>query len=207
MIEIRIGARKAKESLVIPVSLRNCLYFGSIVLTATVVGLASAWWAVQLSIPAKVEIGPWRFSPKMGAAVDGMYERAAAGATGFGAAPQTDTVHFTARQDSAGKPLTGTSDYRVDLESLPGRHWSLTTYEDGALVSNPHERYSCNSETAVPDDDGGFTIHVQSGEANGNWISTGDAGQLTLRLRLYGLEPHVLSDVSKIRFPQITEVE
>lgn len=104
-------------------------------------------------------------------------------------------MYGAAREDAAGKTLTGADTYTLtfsvgDLPPVDG-FWSLTIYdsETTAMVPNPLERYSIGDRTAglVYGDNGALKICIKLTEPEHpscNWLPAPE-GQFYLIMRLY----------------------
>jgi hypothetical protein len=161
-------------------------------ITATALGLGSAWWTVRNGGPAesRFQVGPWEGSLLAGSPDADLYTRARVAVVGLLALDRRETVYYVARTDSAGQALRSRCRYRVDGLAPPARWWSLTAYaEDHFLFDAPQGRFSLNGALATLDARGEF--HLLTGPTavadpgTLHWLPTpGDRG-LELTLRLY----------------------
>jgi len=109
-----------------------------------------------------------------------------------------EVIYYLLTPDATGHWPSGQGTYTLRFagDDLPASHvhafWSLTLYShpDMRLVPNQLGRYSFGpGSDLVPDDDGGFTIHLaperppQAPESN--WLPTPTEGEFTVVLRLY----------------------
>jgi hypothetical protein len=132
--------------------------------------------------------------------------RAAAAMAGWGGNDAVEAYYPMVREDEAGKPLNGASQYRLTFGSLPPARafWSVTMYDTsydgtaGYLVENPIDRYriSSTSEGLVFGGDGSLEITIQRDPPAGageraNWLPAPD-GPFYLVLRIYWPEQAAL---------------
>jgi hypothetical protein len=101
-------------------------------------------------------------------------------AAGFGGNPKTAALYFS-------NPVPdndGLTPYKMELKDVPAAaFWSVTVYnESGFLVPNKEKKYSLNSVTAEPSDDGSFEVHFGAGTEFTNNIPIVDGWNYTLRV-------------------------
>jgi hypothetical protein len=144
--------------------------------------------------------------------------RAEVALTGLLALEPAEAMYFTARQDGAHHPLTGTHVYRLHLPpgSIPVEgFWSLTMYEqnfDGRLylVNNPIDRYAIGDRTPGlrRNRDGSIDIWIQRAEPGrsrrDNWLPA-PPGPFVLTLRAY--EPRLALRDGRFVLPPVESVE
>ena len=101
-------------------------------------------------------------------------------AAGWGGNPKTAAVYFS----NSVTENNGQTAYRLMLNDVPVEaFWSVTVYdESGFLVPNNEDKYSLNSVTAKPEDDGSFVVHFGAGGEYINNIPVTDGWNYTLRL-------------------------
>lgn len=120
-------------------------------------------------------------------------KRAAGAKFGLGGHQAIENRSYTAKSDSEGNPLDGSSslDLRFEADAMPpcNAFWSLTAYgTDMYLVENEIDRWSISDRTPdlVYEDDGSLTIHICSkrpAEVN-NWLPV-PSGPYLLGMRVY----------------------
>jgi hypothetical protein len=144
--------------------------------------------------------------------------RAEVALTGLLALEPAEAMYFTAREDGAHHPLTGTHVYRLHLP--PGAipvdgFWSLTMYEqdfDGrlVLVNNPIDRSAIGDRTPGlrRNRDGSVDIWIQRAQPGsarrGNWLPA-PPGPFVLTLRAY--EPRLALRDGRFVLPPLEAVE
>lgn len=174
-----------------------------------VLGLGSAYWAVQSGLAAEdLRSGPWRTSLTTGSAEASAYTRARVAVAGLLALAPSETIYFTAVDDSDGEPLRANCDYRLVGGGLPARWWSVTAYAaDHFLIPNDAGVYSISRTSVRREAQGGpWTASVSSRASEGNWLPSGrpgDAGAFSLTLRLYNPAPSVARDPARVVLPSI----
>ncbi len=157
--------------------------------TALVVGLAvgagSLWYATfRMAPPEVVANGPWRTNPAAGSASASPYTKLYIAVTSILALNRSETIYFEARKDSGGEPLTSACEYALKGPAPDARWWSVTAYgPDDMLIPNPDGRYSAGSAGMSAGDDVEIALTPDGSGPRG--IATGNAGAVTLLLRLY----------------------
>lgn len=152
-----------------------------------VAGASLAVYRVRGGLSAgQITNGPWATAKTYGTTDADTLTRARVALGGLLALPAKEAMYFTARTDSAGRPLNGKCSYTLRGGTLDARWWSLTLYQgEGWLVPNAANRWSVGS-SAVPAD--AWTITVAPDEAPGQWLPTGGVPKFDLTLRAY--HPH-----------------
>lgn len=134
------------------------LRLAAIMLAGCLVGLLSAWWAVDdPRFDFTREVGPWR---AVAAAVDtdpyGLARAAREGAIGLGG---TEGLTLTALTDSAGRPLSPTCFYRIEGPLPKDALWTITIADrNGDLPANPADRVGFSAYDALHYDPGARII-------------------------------------------------
>jgi hypothetical protein len=174
---------------------------------AAVVGLGSAWWAVDSDIGfERVHVGSWTAWPTAGAANADPHVRARHAAAGTLPLNIAEGLAFTARADSGGRPLEMGCDYRIAGRMPAAGWWTVSLYHEdgGGLIANPARRYGFESHEVVRSEDGTVEIVVSPSARPGNWLPSGDGdGRLLLMLRLYNTPLSVGGAVDAIEMPVI----
>jgi hypothetical protein len=169
-------------------SMRSLGYFIGTFAVALLLGIGSAWYAIDRGTPLTTETaGAWRSWTSEGHPDADVYTKAHVARSGR--LPLTSTVarYFTARTDSSGRALTSSCEYVLTGSPINARWWSIALYnEEGGLIANPSDRYSFNNEELVRRADGTYRITLARNARPENWLPTGEPGQsLTLMLRVY----------------------
>ncbi len=168
-------------------------------------GVSVAVWQVRGGLAAgQVTNGPWATAKTYGTTDADALTRARVALSGLLALPAKEAMYFTAKTDSAGRPLDGKCSYRLAGRALPARWWSVTLYEgEGWLVKNAANRWSVGS-SAVPA--GGWTIAVAPNRTSGAWIPTGSAQRFDLTLRAYHPSAEILGRPEAAQLPVIERI-
>lgn len=179
-------------------------YWGSILLTAFLLGIASAVWATRQFFSSPLKNGPWFYDPLIGSTAANPYLRATIARVGLLALNQFEALYLIAQQDSEGNPLRGDASYRIEGQILPARWWSITAYgPDCFLIPNNLDRYSYNVSNLQWNPDGSYVIYVSPQPKEGNWIPVDRVKNFDLTLRLYNPAPFILESFSSLLLPQI----
>lgn len=151
------------------------------------IGMASAvaviWFADPLT--ARTRDG-WRSNPMMGAELANPYLRSLAANLGFLPMARTEAIYFR-REHGAQARFAETCAYEVVVPPQAARWWSLTIYRPlGGMPDNPTRAWSVDATAGRRRPDGTVAIRVAPDRAGApNWISTRQAGDFSLWLRLY----------------------
>ena len=140
-----------------------------------------------------VEIDGWRSNWSIGTEAVDPYTKAWIARFGLFALRREEAVYFYTTLDAAGQPLDEECVYALDVDEQPGSWWSVTVYDgEGYLPKNADGRLSFDSTKA--EDLGSRRVVLSSeipetgaetGEDNGYWISTRNAGAFDVTLRVY----------------------
>ncbi len=145
--------------------------------------------------------GPWTTAKTFGTKDASALVRAQVALSGLLALPAKEAMYFTARTDSAGRPLEGRCSYMVRGGAIDARWWSLTLYRgEGWLVANSENRWSFGS-AALPRD--AWAIAVSPDRVASNWLPTGGADRFDLTLRAYHPGNALLLTPEKLVLPTI----
>ena len=140
------------------------------------------------------------------------YTRALVARAGLLALTQAETLYFNRTTDEVGKPLRADCTYQLVGGAQPARWWSVTIYAaDNYLPVNGDDAQSADATRVAAlaklGDHGRWTVQVspQKGEAT-HWISSKNAGNYALTLRLYNPQDGAREDFKSIAFPTIKTV-
>ncbi len=182
-----------------------------VIVGALVIGLGSAWWAINSGFGSALQNGAWSTDPAIGSETASPYARAAVARAGLLALNKSETVYFTAFTDDAGEPLNTKCSYRLDGQPLATRWWSITAYAaDHYLIPNSANRHSQAMNTVSRNPDNGFSITLspQGGGENGiptGFSGTGEGDSFSLTLRLYNPAEETYSNLETIALPTIAK--
>ena len=145
--------------------------------------------------------GPWATAKTYGTKDADALTRARVALGGLLVLPAKEAMYFTARTDSAGRPLDGKCSYTVRGGVLDARWWSLTLYQgEGWLVPNAANRWSVGS-AAVPAE--AWTITVAPDQVPGQWLPTGNVPTFDLTLRAYHPRGGLFDNSATAKLPVI----
>jgi hypothetical protein len=178
------------------------------VVVAVAVGISSAWYAVERGrLFGAVTVGGWTAWPQEGTADADPYSLAMLARTGEVPLGAGEGLSFTAEDDVSGTPLSGVCAYDVVGQTPPARLWTLTAYDDdGRLMVNVAHRPGFHSREILRSADGGFTIHVSSTVAPGNWLPVTPVEHFQLVLRLYDTPLTTGNQLAELSMPVIHKV-
>lgn len=178
-----------------------------IVIAGIAIGVGSLYGIVRnMSDLAYVTNGPWSTSLTIGSREAGPYLRLSIALGGLLALHRDEAIYYNAVTDSAGELLDGRCSYQVRGRALPARWWSITVYgADHYMISNKDNVYSISPSNIVTADDGSFNFVVGPERNGANWVSTGNAEQFALTLRLYNAGKEVAADPAGIELPSIVK--
>jgi hypothetical protein len=183
------------------------LKFLGAILAAVVLGLGSAYLAIQGAMPADVTVknGPWIANLAAGGTNADNYTRTAVAIAGLLALNKDETIYYGATADSAGEPFDPNCAYRIEGRDPDARWWSITAYgNDHFLIDHPAKRFSVSKTSVVRGADGNFVIRASLQEEAQNWIATSKDG-FQLTLRLYNPGDTVKSDPAGAPLPAIVK--
>ncbi|MEL6257538.1 MAG: DUF1214 domain-containing protein [Pseudomonadota bacterium] len=134
---------------------------------------------------ADIDIDGWRANPLIGTQAADPRTRAYVARRGLMALSQSEVVYFVNAADSEGRPLLEACAYEVSGGAMPAGWWSITLYdEDSRLPLNDDDALSINAEAAG---DADWTVRISTTRPSGDglWLSSRNASQFDLTLRLY----------------------
>jgi hypothetical protein len=183
---------------------------------ATLLGLSAgtglAIWQVRGGLAAgQVTNGPWATAKTYGTRDADVLTRARVALSGLLALPAKEAMYFTAKTDSAGRPLEGRCTYELAIPPIAARWWSVTAYEgEGWLIPNPQNTYSAGSGSLPPNSKPMIVVSPRAPTDWGAWtgkhISTGNAGSFDLTLRIYHPDKAILAHPETAVLPPIERV-
>jgi hypothetical protein len=181
----------------------------SAVIVGLVIGGGGAIYALKHSTIGGDSYRGWMGSKLTGSTAADPYTRAMIAKSGLLALNRSETIYFTLTKDEHGRALTQNCAYQLKGGPFPARWWSVTIYAaDDYLPKNHDGAFSIDDTRTQKDPGGGWTaaVSLQRPGPGGapNWISTWDAGNFSLTLRLYNPSPEAAADPHVIAFPQIT---
>ncbi|MEE4206316.1 MAG: DUF1214 domain-containing protein [Erythrobacter sp.] len=189
--------------------MRAVLRYGLGLVLGLALGIGSALYMAGLWPGTKplefgeVEVDGWRSDFAIGSKAADPYTRARVARHGLLALAKSEAVYFTKATDDEGRPLTENCRYRITTGAMPAGWWSVTLYTaDSMLPMNTDDALSINAgqDTVrrVGDEIMGQGVSAiiapRPPEKPGLWISSRDAGNFDLILRLYMPDEELLAD-------------
>lgn len=175
---------------------------------ALTIGVSSAWYAIEHGfIFGAITAGVWTAWPTAGSADADPYSLATLARTGEVPLGAGEGIAFTAENDSAGGPLSGSCTYDVVGQTPAARLWTLTAYDsEGRLMVNAARRSGFHSREIVRQPDGGFAITVSPEVAAGNWLPVTRVAHFRLVLRLYDTPLTTGSRIADLTMPDVRKI-
>ena len=144
-----------------------------------------------------VEIDGWRSNWSIGTEAVDPYTKAWIARFGLFALRREEAVYFYTTLDAAGQPLDEECVYALDVDEQPGSWWSVTVYDgEGYLPKNADGRLSFDATKAEELQSRRVVLSAEmpeagteTGQDNGYWISTRNAGAFDVTLRVYQPTP------------------
>ena len=154
----------------------------------------------------------WTGNHLTGAKAADPYTRALVAKRGLLALNQAETIYFSMTKDDQGQALKASCVYSLEGGRLPARWWSVTIYDSqDFLPVNGDDAQSVDATRTVIDAvdavAGRWSARVAPDRGNAkNWISSKNAEEFSLTLRLYNPESKAQSDFASIPFPTLKMV-
>ena len=144
-----------------------------------------------------VEIDGWRSNWSIGTEAVDPYTKTWIARFGLFALRREEAVYFYTTLDAAGQPLDEECVYAFDVGEQPGSWWSVTVYDgEGYLPKNADARLSFDATKAEDLQSRRVVLSAEipeagaeTGEDDGYWISTRNAGAFDVTLRVYQPTP------------------
>lgn len=193
--------------------LRNWLIAGGVIVLSAVLGGGAAMYQVSragVAFGSEVNVRGWQSSSTIGSSASDPIERALIARKGLLALARKETIYFSLAKDDQGALLDNKCSYQIkgNLAGSQARWWSITLYAaDDYLAVNGDQAGSVDVTRMVADPSGAYIVTVSStqGEAQ-NWLSSKNAGQFSLSMRLYNPTSEVQADMTKANLPSVSKV-
>ena len=193
--------------------MRAALKFGGLILIGAGLGLVSALAMLNHGMKiGREDVSGWVGSHVSGDERADPYSRALVARAGLLALTQAETLYFNRTTDETGKPLRADCTYQLEGGPQPARWWSVTIYAaDNYLPVNGDDAQSADATRvaafAKPADLGHWSVQVSPRKSDAiHWISSKNAGNYALTIRLYNPEDGARKDFKSIAFPTIKTV-
>lgn len=171
-------------------------------------GLLSALWfsgLVDLGPLRRlkgVDIAGWRTDLAIGSSSANPYVRAGVARRGLLALSKSEAIYFTRNVDDAGERLHEGCQYQLSGSAFPAHWWSITLYDaNSRLPDNTDDALSVDATKVGPTEQWSAIIAPLKPDGEEHWISSRNAGQFDLTLRIYRPSSGLLSSIEKALDP------
>lgn len=150
----------------------------------------------------------WFGNRNAGSVAADPYTRGIVAKIGLLALNRSESIYFHRYKDENGRQLREGCAYELTGGDLPTRWWSITAYaDDDFLPVNGQRAFSADATQMVRGEDGRWVVRMAADRADAaNWISTENAGDFSLALRMYNPDESARADESTIAFPTIRTI-
>lgn len=186
---------------------------GGLVLIGAGLGLVSALAMLNQGMNiGKETVQGWVGSHVSGDRTADPYTRALVARAGLLALTQAETLYFNRTTNEMGKPLRADCTYQLEGGPQPARWWSVTIYAaDNYLPVNGDDAQSADATRMAaltkPQDLGRWKVRVSPQKSDAtHWISSKNAGNYALTIRLYNPQDRARNDFKSIALPTIKTV-
>lgn len=146
-----------------------------------------------------IQIGTWSSNFAIGANAVDPYTKARVARFGLLALRREEAVYFTATRDVFGDRLSENCTYVMQGRQLPGEWWSFTVYDEtGYLPVNTDDRLSFDATAAKGTDTWTAVLSPTQPATDTGWISTQNAGNFDVTMRIYLPHNDFLSDPERV---------
>ena len=165
--------------------MRHAIAFILVSLAAAIIGVGSAWFALQGDLKfQKVKIGQWDIWPKAADPLADPYTQAYLARLGKIWMSTTEGLAFFSSTDNNGETYASNCEYRLTGIIPRGRLWTLSYIETGKLNSGISPAY-ITSDDVIWSEDEQLEIYISKTAQPGNWLPLTSKGGFTLTLRIY----------------------
>jgi hypothetical protein len=177
-------------------------------------GLGSAYYMIDDGFALVVnQTGPWRSWINAGSLTADPYTRAHIARSGQLPITSASGLTYFATSDGDGRTLSSDCEYEIVTRPLSAVWWTIAVFDNnGDLISNKAARHAFSDQHLTILPDGTQRIILAAHARPGHWLPSGDAGNLTLVLRI--IRPVALDrgeeDTSRVdaaNLPQIRRVK
>lgn len=184
------------------------LYLTAAVL-GVIVGFGSAWMVLSNGkLLGQFEYDHWFGNEDAGSTAADPYTRGIIAKIGLLALNRSETIYYHRYVDDRNEPLREQCVYELSGAALPTRWWSITVYAgDDYLPVNGDGALSIDASQVRTQAGGQWTARLAADRAGAaNWISTRNAGEFNLALRMYNPDQGARDDASSIPYPSIRRI-
>ena len=183
------------------------LIIGLVAGPASALYMAGLWPGAKPLDFGDIEVGGWRSDFAIGSKAADPYTKARVARHGLLGLAKSEAVYFTRTVDGEGQPLRENCDYKISGAAMPADWWSITLYDgESFLPANTDDALSIDA-TRLNAGDGPWEaiISAQKPEAGTSWISSRNAGEFDLTLRLYVPSDKLLESPERTLKPPVVE--
>ncbi len=152
----------------------------------------------------------WTGNHLTGAKAADPYTRGIVAKSGLLALTQAEAMYFSRSTDEHGGPLKPSCVYALEGGAMPARWWSVTIYDahDFLPVNGDDAQSVDMTRTAAhATPTGRWTARIAADQAGAaDWISSKNAGNFSLTLRLYNPQDAARANFAAIAFPTLKTV-
>ena len=181
------------------------------VVAGLVLGAGSALWVTgDARLVGQENAGAWTTNRFVGAQAANPYTRAIVARRGLLGMNRSEAAYFQRFDDAKGNPLDERCTYRITGGAIPARWWAITIYaEDDFLPRNGQDAYSLDKSGVAAAPNGTWSGILAPDRPGGthNWISTRNAGEFLLTLRLYHPDAKALARTENLALPTVTPLQ
>ncbi|MEP3628883.1 MAG: DUF1214 domain-containing protein [Hyphomicrobiales bacterium] len=165
--------------------MRHAITFILVSLAACIIGIGSAWFALQGDLKfQKTEIGQWDIWPKAADPSADPYTKAYLARAGKTWMSTTEGLAFFSSEDSRGEQYASNCEYKLTGIIPRGRLWTLTYLETGKSNNSTQPAY-ITSEDVIWSEDEQLEIYISKTAQPGNWLPLNSRKRFSLILRIY----------------------
>lgn len=171
------------------------------ILLASIAGASSALWMTGwTALPplfgiSAIEINGWTSDPAIGSEAANPYMRAYIARRGLLGLRREEATYYLRTSDDHRQRLRENCAYVIEGETPDARWWSVTLYAaDNYLAQNDDAAHSVDMTRAITGEDGRWRATIQAADPGDGsfWISSRNAGDFDLLLRLYNASESIL---------------
>ena len=178
------------------------------------VGVFSALWmsgligGKTLDGFADVKAGDWRSDWSIGSPAADPYLRARIARHGLLALSKQEAVYFNRSVDDQGAPLRSDCQYALSGGGQDALWWSITLYDgDSRLPMNTDNALSIDATKVGAVQNWTAVIAAEKPAGDGHWLSSRNAGQFDLTMRIYRPTQAVLdAPETRVNPPQLRRI-
>ncbi|MEQ1769147.1 MAG: DUF1214 domain-containing protein [Devosia sp.] len=132
------------------------------------------------------QVGPWVAWPRAGSPSPDPYTRAYLTRNGALQLGLSEGLQFASSNDSDGRPLERSCNYRIDGTTPLATFWTLIPVTaDGTEAASPDGPPGFHSQRVVRSNDGSMHLHIGPTLSPDNWLEVSGTGPYSLVLTLY----------------------